>query len=121
MLIQPQATHCKTCTLRARMKVRHKAKGGYVYVWQPGHPRGASYKRRYVLEHTLVMEGILGRYLRSGENVHHRNGIRDDNRPENLELWIRPQPAGQRVLDILRWAKSIVAQYESEEDRLRPE
>ena len=54
-----------------------------------------------MFEHILVAEELLGRYLLDGETVHHRNDIRDDNRPENLELWTRPQPAGIRVSDAL--------------------
>ncbi len=57
------------------------------------------------------MEGIIGRPLRPEENVHHKNGQRDDNRPENLELWSRSQPAGQRVEDKLAWAMEIVELY----------
>jgi hypothetical protein len=57
------------------------------------------------------MERILGRSLRPGENVHHRNGVRDDNRPENLELWSTSQPSGQRVDDKIAWALEFLESY----------
>jgi hypothetical protein len=57
------------------------------------------------------MEEYIGRKLFDHENIHHKNGDRSDNRIENLELWSKSQPAGQRVRDKLLWAKELLATY----------
>ena len=112
----PLAKYCPPCrSVRFRSNAsravgsRTVNNNGYVMVKTPDG--------RIVGEHRAVMEGLVGRPLFKGETVHHKNGDRADNRPENLELWAN-QPYGQRVEDLVEWAQTILGRYDTEEPQV---
>jgi len=98
----------KKSVASGKIAKKYTSSSGYVTMYVPNHPRN---KRHIVQEHVIVMEAFLGRYLLPGENVHHKNGIRNDNRLENLELWCKPQPSGVCAEDAYNWAIEIVNRY----------
>lgn len=92
---------------------KYRDGNGYVYVsGMHHHPNSA--RNGSIAEHRLIMTEMLGRPLRQNENVHHINGVRDDNRIENLELWSSSQPSGQRIPDKVAWAEELLRLYAPE-------
>lgn len=122
-LMQPPSFICKHCgksNVRRRIIYRGRSIGFDKRIFcnricanlaqnKGGHIHHSGYRiltknGKQIPEHRYMMEQQLHRTLKPYENVHHKNGIRDDNRLENLEIWITRQPKGQRCADTLDWA-----------------
>ncbi len=95
-----------------KWKGGRRVENGYVVLSNADYPGAKPFNK--TAEHVVVMARHLGRPLRPGESVHHKNGIRGDNRIENLELWTKRQPNGQRVEDMVVWAKQLLVEYAPE-------
>lgn len=99
--------HRRGQSLNAPMKTPAPAGAGYTH--HSGY-RMLTINGERIAEHRLVMERTLGRRVEPFEEVHHKNGIRDDNRPENLELWVSTR-SGQRVSDLVAF---VVEHYRAD-------
>jgi hypothetical protein len=71
-----------------------------------------------VPEHRVIMEEHTDKKLLPKQNIHHINGVKDDNRISNLEIWDTSQPSGQRIPDKVQHAKEMMVRYGTPSDLL---
>jgi len=100
-----------------KKRIGHVDRYGYVVLYKPRHPN--AWKNQHIHEHVFVMSEHLQRPLKKGENVHHINGDRRDNRIENLELWHRTQPSGQKLSDKIKSSLEFLRNYGYEIEKLQ--
>ncbi len=85
---------------------------GYRYFYKPSHPNAG--RNGQIAEHTIIMSKILGRPLEKKESVHHKNGIKLDNSPENLELRVSVHPNGQDLLDVANFCIKFLKEHKND-------
>lgn len=100
---------CKRCA-RFGMAQTKRSEGTDGHLNKQGY-KVISRESKAMLEHRHLFEKHLGRPLHPWENIHHKNGVKADNRLENLELWVTRQPKGQRVEDMTAWAIEFLLAY----------
>ena len=105
--------------MAALIGAKRQHSSGYVQIktrrLKPGEKSGG---KCWEYEHRLIMELVIGRPLERDEIVHHTDGHKDHNHPDNLELCVKRQPPGQRIVDLLYWAKEIISRYGPLEHKL---
>lgn len=106
-----RVSFCSTrCNLDNRSRVRRVEGDGWTIQSKTGYVV-RSRNGRTELQHRYFVEQHLGRALAPFENVHHINGVKDDNRLENLEVWVTKQPKGQREADVIEWAVAFLEHH----------
>jgi hypothetical protein len=91
---------------------------GYVRIYMPGHPR-AGKGTPYVLEHILVWEKANGCYLPRGDAIHHLNGIKNDNRIENLARMTHGEHASIHMIEKHQFRNALQARIRQLEEKVR--
>lgn len=100
---------------------------GYVYVYHPGHPRGVDFQKKYVAEHILVWERVHGKFLPEGYVIHHLNGIKGDNRSENLvafpkgkhHAYLVRQELQKKIRELEQRIEKLIYKSDATEDAIR--